>query len=108
MSPQSGTEHNLENRASTEPSNHLIEVRTESFPPDAVEMSHVKTRKGIAWLIILGVFLIFLIHWGSAMYFALRLSNPLDVLDKVFDMWVPIFTGLLGTAVGFYFADRRR
>jgi hypothetical protein len=71
-------------------------------------MSHVKTRRGITWLVMSGVFFVFLIHWGSTLYFARSLPNPLDAIDKVFNMWVPVFTGLLGTAVGFYFADRRR
>lgn len=108
MSSLGGTEHNSNEENSSSSSAKPIEIKTESFPPDAVEMSHVKIRKEITWLFILSFFVVFLLQWASTMYLAHNRPNSLDEMDKVFNMWVPSFTTLLGTAVGFYFGERRR
>jgi hypothetical protein len=87
-----------------------IEPNPRSFndPIDMIESSHAKTANGLAWLIVFLVFATFLLHLVTVFYLSAHRPDSVERVSKVFEIWVPIFSGVLGTSVGYYFGDKRR
>jgi len=77
-------------------------------PIGLIESGHARTANGLAWLILGLAFVAFLLHLSSIFYLSFHRPDSVELVSKVFEIWVPIFSGVLGTSVGYYFGDKRR
>jgi|GEM_PF-5992841 len=58
----------------------------------------------MVWLLIV----IFIAHFVSVVALAHNKSNAVDEVTRVFSTWIPVFSGLFGSAATFYFTQGRR
>jgi len=54
------------------------------------------------------LFVVFFAHVTCVLVLAHNKPNSVDEISRVFNVWVPVFSGLVGAAATFYFTQTRR
>jgi len=72
------------------------------------EEHRAKTTKQLAMLFFGALFVVFLAHVACVLVLAHNKPNSVDEISRVFNVWVPVFSGLVGAAATFYFTQTRR
>jgi hypothetical protein len=78
--------------------------------PLKTKLLHEQTASRLAGLLVLILLATLLLHFG-AVFYIVYVSDHADVktdaIDKVFNIWVPIVSGLVGTAVAYYLGEKK-
>ncbi len=77
-------------------------------PVFSPEEHHAKTTKQLAFLFFGALFVVFAAHVTCILVLAHNKPNSVDEISRVFNVWVPVFSGLVGAAATFYFTQVRR
>ena len=77
-------------------------------PVFSPEEHRAKTTKQLALLFFAALFVVFAAHVTCILVLAHNKPNSVDEISRVFNVWVPVFSGLVGAAATFYFTQVRR
>lgn len=66
-----------------------------------------QTARTLALTLVWVLVGVFLLHYGLSAYLGIKHSEVVSSLDRAFNTAFPVFSGLVGTAVGFYLKERR-
>jgi len=78
---------------------------------DPIELTPTHKDKVAGKLAIasfIGLCCIFLFHSIAVFYLAKNRPDSIEQVNRVFSTWVPIFSGLVGSAATFYFTHQRK
>lgn len=74
--------------------------------PFDVVRHNARVRNLIIYVLLVAVFALISLHYYSIIFTDLP-PEKLDRLEKFFGQWFAAMTGLLGSAVGYYFKERQ-
>jgi hypothetical protein len=77
-------------------------------PVFSPEEHRAKTTKQLALLFFGALFVVFAAHVVSVLVLANSKPNSVEEITRVFNVWIPVFSGLVGAAATFYFTQTRR
>jgi hypothetical protein len=77
-------------------------------PEFSPEEHRAKTTKTLALLFFGALFIVFAAHVTCVLVLAHNKPDSVDEITRVFNVWVPVFSGLVGAAATFYFTQLRR
>ena len=77
-------------------------------PGFSPEEHRAKTTKQLAFLFFAALFIVFAAHVMCVFLLAHERPDSVDQITRVFNIWVPVFSGLVGAAATFYFTQTRR
>jgi hypothetical protein len=89
----------------------IEEVENPRLSPGPIfspEEHRARTTRTIALLFFVALFVVFAAHVTCVMSLAHNKPNSVDEISRVFNVWVPVFSGLMGAAATFYFTQVRR
>lgn len=72
------------------------------------EEHRAKTTKQLAFTLLVALFVVFAAHVVSVLALAQQRPDSVDQINRVFNVWIPVFSGLVGAAATFYFTQNRR
>jgi hypothetical protein len=68
-----------------------------------------KTARALALASFLVLCVVFGVHYASIFYLAMKnRPDAIEHVNRIFSTWIPIFSGLVGSAATFYFTRDRR
>jgi hypothetical protein len=76
-------------------------------PQFSQEEHRAKATKLLALLLFAALIFCFLIHFVAIWYF-IHDKQALDEFNRVFNIWIPVLSGLFGSAATFYFTQGRK
>ena len=75
--------------------------------PSIKEERESQTARTLS-LTLVGVLVgVFVIHYGVTTFLGIKYPQVVPSLDHIFNTAFPVFSGLVGTAVGFYLKERK-
>jgi hypothetical protein len=77
-------------------------------PVFSPEEHRAKTTKQLAFTFFIALFAVFAAHVSCVMALAHNKPSSVDEITRVFNVWVPVFSGLVGAVATFYFTQMRR
>jgi hypothetical protein len=77
-------------------------------PGFSPEEHRARTTSKLAFSFFAALFVVFAAHVTCILVLAHNKPNSVDEISRVFNVWVPIFSGLVGAAATFYFTQIRR
>ncbi len=77
-------------------------------PEFSPEEHRAKTTKLFMVLSFSALCGLFTLHFSSILYLAHDKPNSVDMITRVFETWVPIFSTIVGSAAAFYFTKERK
>ncbi|MGD0547611.1 MAG: hypothetical protein ABR991_07250 [Terracidiphilus sp.] len=77
-------------------------------PGFSPEEHRAKATKLLALLLFAALFTIFAAHIVSVICLAHNKPNSVEEVTRVFNTWIPVFSGLFGSAATFYFTQGRK
>jgi hypothetical protein len=77
-------------------------------PVFSPEEHRARTTRTLAFLFFGALFVVFAAHVTCILVLAHNKPNSVDEISRVFNVWVPVFSGLVGAAATFYFTQLRR
>jgi hypothetical protein len=77
-------------------------------PQFSSEEHHAKAAKLLALLLFGALCAIFLINCVSILCLVHNRADSAEQVTRVFNTWIPVFTGLFGSAATFYFTQGRK
>lgn len=77
-------------------------------PAFSSEKHRAETTKQLAFALLIALFVVFAAHVVSVLVLAHNKPNSVDEITRVFNVWIPVFSGLVGAAATFYFTQTRR
>ncbi len=83
----------------------------EDIPTISVEHIRVWTASRLARLLVLILLTTFVLHFGAVFYVVYTSDHAdikTDAIDRVFNVWVPIISGLVGTAVAYFLGEKKK
>jgi hypothetical protein len=89
----------------------IEEVENPRLSPGPIfssEEHRARTTRELALLFFGALFLVFAAHVTCVLVLAHNKPNSVDEISRVFNVWVPIFSGLVGATATFYFTQVRR
>jgi hypothetical protein len=75
--------------------------------PDIKQERESQTARTLSLTLVWVLVGVFVIHYGVTMFLEIKCSHPVPNLDHIFNAAFPVFSGLVGTAVGFYLKERK-
>jgi hypothetical protein len=72
------------------------------------EEHHAKATKLLALLLFFALFCAFVAHTVLIACLAHDKPNSVEEVSRVFNTWIPVFSGLFGSAATFYFTQGRK
>jgi hypothetical protein len=90
------------------PIEEIKDPRLSPGPVFSAEEHRAKTTRTLALLFFLALFVVFAAHVTCILVLAHNKPNSVDEISRVFNVWVPVFSGLVGAAATFYFTQARR
>lgn len=82
--------------------------RSSKGPIFSPEEHRAKATKLLALLLFAALFSIFVAHTVLIACFAHNKPNSIEEVSRVFNTWIPVFSGLFGSAATFYFTQGRK
>jgi uncharacterized membrane protein len=77
-------------------------------PGFSPEEHRAKATKLLALLLFAALFIIFVAHIVLVACLAHDKPNSVEEVSRVFNTWIPVFSGLFGSAATFYFTQGRK
>jgi hypothetical protein len=77
-------------------------------PINSAALHKAKTTSRLAILSFVALFLLFITHFMTVLALVWNKADAVDQINRVFNIWVPIFAGYFGSAVTFYFTQDRK
>lgn len=77
-------------------------------PRFSQEEHHAKATKLLALLLFWALSTIFVAHLAAVVWLAHDKPNSVEEVTRVFNTWIPVFSGLFGSAATFYFTQGRK
>lgn len=77
-------------------------------PGFSPEEHRAKATKLLALLLFAALFIIFVAHVTLVACLAHNKPNSVEEVTRVFNTWIPVFSGLFGSAATFYFTQGRK
>lgn len=77
-------------------------------PQFSQEEHKAKATKLLALLLFAALFSIFVAHATLVVCLAHNKPDSVDQVTRVFNTWIPVFSGLFGSAATFYFTQGRK
>jgi hypothetical protein len=75
--------------------------------PNLKEERESQTARTLSLTLVCVLVGIFVIHYGVTVFLEIKCSHPVPSLEHIFNTAFPVFSGLVGTAVGFYLKERK-
>jgi len=72
------------------------------------EEHRAKATKLLALLLFWALIAIFIAHFGSAVWLTHDKPNSVEEVSRVFNTWIPVFSGLFASAATLYFTQGRK
>jgi hypothetical protein len=82
--------------------------RASKGPVFSPEEHRAKATKLLALLLFAALFFAFIAHTVLIACFAHDKPNSIEEVSRVFNTWIPVFSGLFGSAATFYFTQGRK
>jgi hypothetical protein len=82
--------------------------RASKGPVFSPEEHRAKATKLLALLLFAALFIIFVAHITLVASLAHNKPNSVEEVTRVFNTWIPVFSGLFGSAATFYFTQGRK
>ena len=83
-------------------------LRQAPGPQFSQEEHRAKATKLLALQLFWALVAIFIAHFASILFLAHNKPNSVDEVTRVFNTWIPVFSGLFGSAATFYFTQGRK
>ena len=90
------------------PIEEIENPRLSPGPVFSAEEHRAKTTRTLALPFFVALFIVFAAHVTCILALAHNKPNSVDEISRVFNVWVPIFSGLVGAAATSYFTQVRR
>jgi hypothetical protein len=91
--------------------NDIEEVKIPDQAPGprfSPEEHRAKATKLLALLLFAALIATFVAHIASVLWLAHDKPNSVEEVGRVFNTWIPVFSGLFGSAATFYFTQGRK
>ncbi len=75
--------------------------------PNLKEERESQTARTLSLTLVWVLVGVFVIHYGLTTYLGIKYPQAVPSLDHIFNTAFPVFSGLVGTAVGFYLKERK-
>jgi hypothetical protein len=75
--------------------------------PSVKEERESQTARTLSLTLVWVLVGIFVIHYGLTAFLEIKYPQAVTSLEHIFNTAFPVFSGLVGTAVGFYLKERR-
>jgi hypothetical protein len=75
--------------------------------PDIKEERESQTARTLSLTLVWVLVGVFIIHYALTAYLGVKYPQVVTSLDHIFNTAFPVFSGLVGTAVGFYLKERK-
>lgn len=86
-----------------------VEIPDQAPGPRFSQEEHrAKATKLLALLLFWALVVIFAAHFVSVVCLAHDKPNSVEEVSRVFNTWIPVFSGLFGSAATFYFTQGRK
>ncbi|MGA3370744.1 MAG: hypothetical protein ABSC48_03175 [Terracidiphilus sp.] len=82
--------------------------RASRGPVFSAEEHRAKATKLLALLLFGALSVAFVAHVASILWLAHDKPNSVEEVTRVFNIWIPVFSGLFGSAATFYFTQGRK
>jgi hypothetical protein len=82
--------------------------RSSGGPVFSQEEHRAKATKLLALLLFAALIASFVAHVVSVLCLAHNKPNSVEEVTRVFNTWIPVFSGLFGSAATFYFTQGRK
>ncbi len=92
----------------TSPIEEVENPRLSPGPIFSPEEHRARVTSRLAFLFFGALFVVFAAHVTCILVLAHNEPNSVDEISRVFNVWVPVFSGLVGAAATFYFTQVRR
>ncbi len=92
----------------TSPIEEVENPRLSPGPIFSPEEHRARVTSTLAFLFFGALFVVFAAHVTCILVLAQNKPNSVDEISRVFNVWVPVFSGLVGAAATFYFTQVRR
>jgi hypothetical protein len=86
-----------------------VEIPDQAPGPRFSQEEHrAKATKLLALLLFWALIVLFAAHFSSVVWLAHDKPNSVEEVTRVFSTWIPVFSGLFGSAATFYFTQGRK
>jgi len=86
----------------------ITELNSAPYKIDDLKKQKAATTRALAYLLVIILFLSVVIHYGMVAWFLSNEKKDVTVeLSTIFSTWLPVISGLAGSAVTYYFAQEK-
>jgi hypothetical protein len=75
--------------------------------PNLKEERESQTARTLSLTLVWVLVGVFVIHYSLTTFLGIKYPQAVPSLDRIFNTAFPVFSGLVGTAVGFYLKERK-